>query len=239
MARNVPVALLAGGGILLVGALMSATRGHAADRGFSVGPFDRIQSSVPYNVRVHTGPAASVHAEGSKEALDRLVVEVAGGELVIRNSTRTWWGGWNWHHEKVTIDVTTPMLTAAKLSGPGDLAIDRITGPSFTAVQNGPGNLLIRQADVGDISLSLSGPGDVKVLGRATTAHLSVRGPGDLRARDLTVRDATVDLSGPGDISVTATATATGTLRGPGDNVVHGGARCSISKSGPGDVTCA
>jgi hypothetical protein len=237
MVRNVPIALVAGGAILVAG-LVGTTRSHAADRGFPVGGFDRIRSSVPFNVNVHTGPAPSVHAEGSKEALDRLSIAVVNGELVIGASGRRWWPGWSWHNERATIDVTVPTLTGAALSGPGNLAIDRISGRSFTATQSGPGNLLIRQADVGDIDLSLTGPGDLKVLGRATTARLTVRGPGDLRARELTVRDATVDLSGPGDIAITATGTATGSLRGPGDVSVRGGARCTISKRGPGDVDC-
>ncbi len=189
-------------------------------------------------MQVHTGAAPSVHAQGPQEALDRLIVEVVNGELVIRSRSGSWFSGWNWHRERAIIDVTVPMLTAATLSGPGDLTIDRIQARGFGGTLRGPGNLSIGSLETGDVTLTLEGPGDIRVNGRAVTAHVTLRGPGDVKAAGLTVRDATVNLGGPGDISLTATGTVSGALTGPGDIDIRGGARCQISKHGPGDVSC-
>lgn len=224
--------------MLATAALFGATGAQAAARDFPVGGFSRIQSNVPFDVRVHTGAAPSVRARGPQEALDRLVVEVVNGELVIRSKPGSWWSGWNWHHEKALIEVSGPMLTAATLAGPGDLTIDQIRARGFNATLRGPGNLTIDAIDTGDAALTLEGPGDLTVKGRAATAHITLRGPGDVRASGLTVRDATVNLSGPGDIALGATGVVGGTLSGPGDISIHGGARCEISKHGPGDVSC-
>jgi hypothetical protein len=203
---------------VLTMALLGAAGAQAAARNFPASRFDRIQSNVPFDVRVHTGAAPSVRAQGPQQALDRLVVEVANGELVI--------------------DVTVPMLNAAMLNGPGDMTIDRVQARSFAGTLHGPGNLTVGALDTGDVTLALDGPGDITMTGRAATAHITLRGPGDVRAGGLTVRDATVSLTGPGDITLNATGSVNGSLSGPGDITIRGGARCSISKHGPGDVTC-
>jgi hypothetical protein len=232
--------LLAGGAILLIGmfGVIGGGRSEAASRGFTVGQFDRIQSGVPFDIRVRTGAAPSVHAQGPKEALDRLVIEVQGGQLVIRTQRGNWWPHWNTKRERAVIDVTVPTLTAAALNGPGDMSIDRVSGRAFAATLNGPGDLSIGSVETGDLTLAVSGPGDLKVTGRTTTARVTLRGPGDIRASDLTARDATVTVSGPGDVALTATGTVTGSLNGPGDVTIRGGARCTITKHGPGDVRC-
>jgi hypothetical protein len=224
--------------LLATAAALGATGAGAATRAFPVTGFSRIQSNVPFDVHVHTGAAPSVRAQGPQEALDRLIVEVVNGELVIRSKAGSWWSGWNWHHEKALIEVSGPMLNAATLSGPGNLTIDLIRARTFNATLRGPGDLMIDAIETGDATFTLEGPGDLSVKGRAATAHVTLRGPGDVRASGLTVRDATVSLSGPGDIALGATGVVSGTLSGPGDISIHGGARCEISKHGPGDVSC-
>ena len=231
MPRIVPI-LLASAAVLAAGAA------HAADRAFPVGGFDHIRSSVPFDVRVHTGPGPSVLARGPQQALDRLIVEVVHGELVIRSQSGRWWSGWNWHRERAIVEVTVPMLTGATLSGPGDLTIDRIQARSFGATLNGPGDLSVGQIDTGDLTLVLNGPGDLTMAGRAANARITLRGPGEVRANGLSVRDATISLSGPGDVTLRASGKVTGSLSGPGDITVQGGARCTISKHGPGEVHC-
>jgi len=85
---------------LIAAALLGAAQAQAAARNFPVARFDRIQSNVPFGVRVHTGAVPSVRAQGPQEALDRLVVEVSNGELVIRSRRGNWWSGWNWRRER-------------------------------------------------------------------------------------------------------------------------------------------
>ena len=223
---------------LLPLALAACTSASAATRGFPVGGFDRIRSSVPFDVRVHTGSAPSVVAEGPQEALDRLKIEVRGGELVIGTTPGGWFSGWHLGHGRAVITVGAPAISAAALSGPGNLDIDRVQGRSFAASVSGPGDMGIGQLETGHADLSLSGRGDLTVAGRAGSARMAVSGPGDIRAAKLMLRDASITVSGPGDVSAYATGTADVTLSGPGDVTVTGGARCSVTKHGPGDVTC-
>ena len=219
--------------------LVAGSTAHAATRGFPAGGFDKVRNTAPVDVRVHTGGAPSVRADGPQDVLDRLDIGVRNGELVVGMKSGSWLSGWSWHGKQHTVvDVSVPMLVAASLNGPGDLTIDRIRTPSFAGSLSGPGNLTIGALEARTTTLSLSGPGDLTVSGRTDGATFSLTGPGDIRAKGFTTRDLTVSLSGPGDIDVAATGTATVSLSGPGDVRIAGHPHCTVRKSGPGDVTC-
>ena len=224
--------------LLGAAATLAPSSAHAANRAFPVGGFDRISTSVPFDVHVRTGAAPGVRAEGPQEALDRLRIEVRGGELVISSQRGRWFSGWSGRGQRMVIEVSAPMVRATTVSGPGDLTVDRVSGPRFAATLNGPGNLGISALQTGQLDIVLNGPGDVTLAGRAETANLVLHGPGDIRAGNLTARDAVVQLSGPGDVVATVTGTVRGTLSGPGDITIRGGARCDIARRGPGDVHC-
>ena len=224
--------------VLFAGLAMPAA---AATRGFPVGGFDRVRTTGPFDVRVHVGGAPAVRADGPQEVLDRLRIEVRGGELVIGTTPGSWMSGWHWGWGKqgrTVISVVAPALVGASLSGPGNLDVDRTRARSFEASLSGPGNLTIGALEAGDATFTLSGPGDLTVSGRAARARMTLSGPGDIRAQGFTARDLTVMLSGPGDITTNAIRSADGRLSGPGDVTIGGHPRCTISKSGPGDVRC-
>lgn len=227
---------------LLAAALLATaavTPALAHGRNFNVGGFDRVSSSGPWDVRIHTGKGPSVHAEGPKDRLDRLQIEVIGGELRIGTKPGSWSWGWNWgKSERMVIDVTVPMVQAVKLSGPGDMTVDAVRTPSFGVSLSGPGDIKVGSVDTKAIDISLSGPGDITLAGRAGNAKVRLSGPGDIHGKGLVVGDVDVSLSGPGDITLDAYGRATGHLSGPGDIYLGAHARCDISKSGPGDVHC-
>lgn len=221
---------------LAMTALVACAPSSAATRSFAIGGFDRVRSSVPYDVQVRTGGQPGVRATGPQDVLDRLDIRVDGGELVIGSRPGSWFA--SSHGARTVIEVSAPAVAGATLSGPGDMTIDRVRARTFTARLSGPGNLSVGALEAGHADLQLSGPGDMTLAGRAETVRIALSGPGDVRAGKLSVRDADLQLSGPGEIAIAASGAATGRLSGPGDITVTGGARCDIAKSGPGDVTC-
>jgi Putative auto-transporter adhesin, head GIN domain len=70
----------------LLATACGASSAIAADRGYSINDFDRIRVDGPYDVQIHVGPAAAVHAHGSQSGIDRLDVSVNDGTLIIRTS---------------------------------------------------------------------------------------------------------------------------------------------------------
>ena len=223
--------------LLSLVAATACSSSTAATRNFRVGTFDRIANSAPIDVRVHVGPAPSARANGPQQMLDKLVVEVRAGELVVRTLPGNWFSGWR-NAGRTVVDVTVPALNGATLSGPGNLAVDRVRSRDFAARLSGPGDLSIGSVEAGRVTVDLSGPGDLTLAGRAGSGRLSLSGPGNIHAAGLTVRDADVALTGPGDIALSASGLVRGRLTGPGDITVTGGARCDIRTTGPGDVHC-
>jgi hypothetical protein len=227
---------------MLIAAALLATAAAApalADqRNFPVGGFDSLASAGPWTVRVHTGAAPSVNAYGDRDALDRLRIEVVGGELKIGNKPGNWFGNWHWGRNQTRIDVTVPMLHGLSVSGPGDVTVDAVRAPNVALRLSGPGDITIGTIDAKAIDIDLSGPGDIKLSGRAGNARVRLSGPGDVRGKALTVGDVDISLSGPGTVTLDAYGHATGSLSGPGDLYLGSHAHCDIHKSGPGDVHC-
>jgi len=217
----------------------AATPALADERNFPVGGFDRLSTSGPWDVRVHTGSAPSVHATGPKEKLDNLRIEVVNGELQLGSKPGNW--SWSWHwgkSDRTVIDVTVPMVQAVKLSGPGDLTVDRVRTPHFAVKLSGPGDITVGALETAALEVDLSGPGDITLSGKAGRARVGLSGPGDIHGKALVVGDVDISLSGPGDIRLDAYGHATGHLSGPGDIYLGAHAHCDITKSGPGDVHC-
>ena len=211
----------------------------AETRDYRVGGFDRINSAGPWDVRVWTGRGPAVKANAPQDVLDRLTIEVRGGELFIGSKSGSWLKPWNWGKGSHTvIDVNVPALAGFRLSGPGDVTIDRVKSAAFTGKISGPGDITIGAVEAGRLDLSISGPGNFILAGKAGPTRVSISGPGDVKGGNLTVGDIDVSVSGPGTVILTSFGSATGTISGPGDVRIGGHPRCNIRTSGPGDVKC-
>ena len=120
-------------------AATGATAAQAAERSFAVPAFDRVAVSGSPDVVVATGQAISVRASGDDAALDRLEIKVENGALQIRTKGK----GWSWGtSSKTRVFVTVPMLRGADVTGSGNMLVDRIDVPEFSA--SGPGATMLR-----------------------------------------------------------------------------------------------
>ena len=138
-----------------------AHRSHVGDDGpniertFEVGEFERLDVAGPMDVEVRTGSSASVEASGAERAIDKLRVEQQDDRLLI--------GCEGDIDADVTVLITVPRLAGARLSGSGDVSVDRIKNDSFECSSSGSGDLSIDEIDVEKLKLSISGSGDVDI----------------------------------------------------------------------------
>ena len=156
-----------------------AHRSHADDDGptierdFEVGEFERLDVAGPMDVEVRTGASPSVQASGPEWALDNLRVEQRDDRLLIGCEGEI--------DADVTVTVTVPHLAAARLSGSGDVSIDRIKGDAFECSTSGSGDLSVDEIDVQTLKLSTSGSGDIDIDKiRAADIETAQMGSGDL-----------------------------------------------------------
>lgn len=225
-------------GMLVTGglAVTMAAGAWAAERKFTVSNFDEIEVAGPFDVVVNVGKGTSVRAVGAQRDLDRLKVEVSGGELRIGTRERGWF---DWSKtEPVKFWVTVPSLKAASLAGSGDMQIDRVKADNFTGSIAGSGDMSIASLDANAVKFSIAGSGDLATSGSCRTVSASIAGSGDMNIGGLRCQSLTASVAGSGNINANATQTAKVSVMGSGDVVVSGGAKCDVSKMGSGSVRC-
>jgi hypothetical protein len=215
--------------------------GPMVQRSYQVGAFERIEVAGPYDVEVRTGSAPSVSASGPEKLLERLIVEVKDGELLIHPQEHRGFFNMGWgSHGTAKVQVTVPMLRGAGIAGSGGITIDKVQGASFDGSVAGSGDLNVDALQVESLKLSIGGSGDVRARsGQARSADYSIAGSGGIDARGVRAESADISIAGSGSINGQATGTADVSIMGSGDVVLTGGAKCSISKAGSGDVRCS
>lgn len=214
--------------------------GPTVERTYNVGAFDKIELAGAYDATVRTGPAPSVHAKGGENVLDRLVVEVEGGELKIHPKQR---GGFHWgwgQSGKVELTITVPQLSAATLAGSGGINIDKVQGDSFEGKVAGSGGLSVGSLNVQSLKLAIAGSGDAKAgAGKAQSAEYEIAGSGGVDAGGVQTQQLKVSIAGSGDVKAHSSGGADVSIMGSGDVEVAGGAKCNIHKAGSGSVRCS
>lgn len=215
--------------------------GPKVTRSFPVGDFAKLEVAGSYDVSVRTGGKPGVSVTGPERIVDQLVVEVEGDELQIHpKKDGLFGGGIRWRsHDKVTVAVTVPQLTAATIAGSGDVSVDKIGGNSFDGSIAGSGSLTLPSVNVKSLTLDIAGSGGVNAGGKAAKGKISIAGSGSVDAAALDYGDVDISIAGSGDVSARATGNAVIDLMGSGDVRLTGGAKCKVSKMGSGNANCS
>jgi len=225
-----------GWGLMLALCLSLPVGAGAATRTFTLPGFQQISLEGPYSVEVRVGPGVAVRAEGARDDLEALNVAVQGDRLVIRQQRSTWSARDT--DGPVTVRVSVPALAAARVTGAGDMAIDRIKAASFTGALLGAGKLDVAGIAAERITINAGGAGTIRLAGTARDARLVVQGASNVDATGLAVRNLDAVMQGAGTIRAQASETASLMLAGSGDIRVDGEAKCTVKRSGAGQVRC-
>src|SRR5437868_423076 len=208
-----------------------AAPAFAEDRHYAVEDFDQIVAEGPYIVHLVTGRATTATAHGSREALDRMSLDVQGQILRIRRNRSAWTGGSGANPGLVTIDLSTRSLRSARLIGPVRLDADNVRGLRVEFSVEGSGTLHATRLNADALSVGLLGSGRLEVAGTARTLAGNFQGSGDLAAPGLVAHQATIVSTTSGTVTVTVNGPATVTNSGVGNVRIFGRAVCTTSGS--------
>ncbi len=227
--------LVAGASLAIIAAAGSGALGQSAtSRNFAVAGFTAVELAGSDDVEVRVGPAFSVRAEGPAAVLDRLIIERRGEALWVSREP----GRWSWSGQGARVFVTMPRIAAAKLSGSGNLNVDRVSGPQFAVASKGSGNLRIGALAVDRAEFAAVGSGVVRAAGTAGEINVALKGSGDVDLGGLVARSGQIALSGSGNVRARVNGPAQVALSGSGDVDLGPGARCQVVKAGSGEVRC-
>lgn len=205
----VVVALLAGGRSSSSGVQGS---GVAATQSRVLARFSSLDLKGSNNVTVVIGGRQSVVVHADSNLIRHVTTRVVAGTLVVGTTgsftTRT----------PMSVEVSVPSLAAVKLSGSGNISVNRIDEPRLT--------------------VTLSGSGVVYTNGTTAQLDVTLGGSGLARLNDLVARDVHAVITGSGLIRVTATARLTASVPGTGSIIYSGNPpQVTSSVTGTGAVT--
>jgi hypothetical protein len=223
---------------LLLALSASAAPAFAEDRHYAVEDFDRVIAEGPYVVHLVTGRTSSAVAHGSREALDRMSLDVQGQMLRIRRNRGAWSGGTGADPGIVTVDLVTRSLRSARLIGPARLDADNVRGLRVEFSVEGSGTLHATRVNADALSLALLGSGRLDIAGAAGTLAGTFQGTGDVAAPGLIAHNATISSTTSGAVALTVNGPATIANDGLGNVRILGRPTCTISGSAADQVRC-
>ncbi|RTQ53474.1 DUF2807 domain-containing protein [Hymenobacter gummosus] len=198
----------------------------------TVSNFSRVELKIDAEVILTQGPQREVRIEAQRNILDVLETETSGDELEIEYGHVRVTG-----HDPIKVYITVPALSEVEVSGSGKL---RTAGPwsasSFRVGVSGSGEADMELQGVDGLRTSISGSGEVKLRGAATSNNINISGSGKASAYDLSTQDTYVSISGSGKSYVRAARTLSAEISGSGSVYYRGTPSVTTRISGSGKV---
>ena len=219
--------------------LALAAPASAVERRYSVTDFDRVVVEGPYRVHLVTGRPSSATASGSREAIDRVSVDVQGQTLRIRRNRSAWSGNARVDPGPLEIALATRNLRSVRLIGPTQVEVQGGSGLNLEFSVEGSGGLKVSGVSADTLALGLIGSGRIEIAGNARRLRADFQGSGDVLGQSLVVaQDATVATTTAGTVALTVNGPATINANGLGAVAIFGRPVCTVRGSGEAEVRC-
>lgn len=209
-------------------------KGKAISREFSLPEFQTIDQGIKANFVLSAGVQQSVVVEGDKNMVDLLEKE-----SYVENGT--WFlsfGSCVKDYEPLTIYVTLPSYVAFMNHGSGNSSSATVlpTPDDFYLLVGGTGDLSIDLEALTNVTVELTGTGNITLTGQAQQERILVKGNGVVDAFGLTAGQVDIEVKGTGDCLVKATASLNVNISGNGNVYYKGFPVISTDISGNGNV---
>jgi Putative auto-transporter adhesin, head GIN domain len=177
----------------------------------AVDPFHAIKIEGAMNVNYRRAASVQVEVIGDQNLLPIITTQVDQGILVVsaKQSYQT--------QQPITIELSSPHLTAATLQGAGELVLKDVSETS--------------------LHLELQGSGNVNVEGGVEQLSVHTKGSGDVNAKALESIHADLQVKGSGNIITTVKKSLTASVVGSG-NITYFGHPKKVDPhlAGSGDI---
>jgi hypothetical protein len=198
---------------------MGAKMPEQITRSYPVSGYDRVSFRTQGKIQLIQGEEEGVTISGDADTLDRLKVEVSGGELVIRL------GSWldylffprpayytikvrNLREFQVSgsADLESNALISDNLSlgisGSGKILVDTITAEQLKFSTSGSSKVEIHALKAKTLQVTTSGSGRYEFSGNADQVSIHSSGTSEVEGLDLATQQAEVRISGSGSVDL-------------------------------------
>ena len=200
--------------------------------------FDEVMMRISGKVYLKQGDKDEVRLEGDEAFLQEVATEVDRGRLVIKNRRERSWRFWENSGRKgaLTAYVTVKDLKGVYVSGSGDIVSEgQIDVDDLTVSISGSGDIKL-SIGAEYVSSKISGSGNIELDGTADRAKLSISGSGKYFAEKLEAGGYTISMSGSGRGSVNVSGDLDVRISGSG-KIYYIGSPTSVNSSVTGSGT--
>ena len=204
---------------------------------FNVSTFEAIESNSVANIHFFQGPSTSLRAEGYKDLIDRLNVNVKNGKLIIEMPKNTFKDN-NLKNKKLDIYISSPTLNLIEMEGVGNFLFEKaFHSPKLEIVSDGVGNLKADNLNCEQIFIRSHGVGNIELAGKANDMIISSDGVGNIKAEKLVAQHVNVNSSGVGNVAFNCSESMDVELSGVGNAIYYGNPKVkNMSKDGVGKI---
>lgn len=191
-------------GVLIIGLLMAASLGLAGEQGSGkvvkqerkVSPFTSLDISGAYNVYLSQGATQSVILEADDNMIDKIITEVDGGTLKIKNKSTLR------KAKSLKVYITATKIEEIDLSGAVDLfSQTKLSGSHIGINVSGASDSKL-EIEYDKLDLICKGGSDMELWGSATEVKMDVSGAVDLHAFSLVTDKFLLTMSGAGTAEI-------------------------------------
>jgi len=199
-----------------------------------VSGFTKVSFGVSGDLYINLGSEFSVVLEGDRSLLENIETDVSGGKLVIKKRNQRW----N-INEKVTVYIIMPEVRGVAVSGSGKAEIrDAVKTDDLNLSVSGSGKLFTSDLVVTNIDCSISGSGDIILMGNGniTNGDLSISGSGNYRGETAKIGSLGISISGSGSCICNVAESLKASVSGSGSVTYLGNPKVDARISGSGRV---
>ncbi|WP_300603305.1 head GIN domain-containing protein [Niabella sp.] len=206
--------------------------GPAVKETRNVGAFGKVETTFSAHVEYRTG-ASKVEVLAADNIQHYVITEVVDDKLVIRTPNNV-----SIKRGSVTVYVTAPALTAVTLTGSGNFtAFDVLETGALELKLTGSGNITIDRLKAVSLKSQISGDGDLYINnGETSSQDVTITGSGNYNAHPMQSKEANVRITGSGNAKVWAKDQLNVTITGSGNLRYVGTPVIATSITGSGNV---
>lgn len=204
----------------------------------NIAPFAEISLRVPANLHFVQGDENSVEINASQRTLDKLIVEVNDGKLVLRFSFEDQWIN-DFKPGPIGITVVSPKMYGLSVLGSGNIYARDFETHTLEVNIAGSGDIHLEGLQCDQLNATITGSGDVLFEGPSTGKQIKVliAGSGDVKAGKFASEAAHIKIAGSGDCEIAVSQYLDVNIYGSGDVTYEGNPSIKSNIAGSGRVS--
>lgn len=197
------------------------------------GSFDEISLAADFTVFIKPGSSEEkIVVDAESNLMPYIITDIKGNRLVLRTPNNTCIDP----HESVIITIfTNKKFHKLDISGSGYMQCDSLNVNDLSLNISGSGDIKL-PLYVNTLDANISGSGDIEVWGEAKNSKLNISGSGNIRAINLIQNHCKAVISGSGNIYVYVINDLDVTISGSGSVYYKGNPLIEAHISGSGSV---